>query len=66
MQTLKEQHPDGFVPDETWFRAFVAKAIIFRSVQDVAKERKFAAYQANIVAYTVACLSWRFWGCFGS
>ena len=32
MQALKEQHPDGFVPDETWFRAFVAKAIIFRTV----------------------------------
>jgi hypothetical protein len=59
MQGLKEQHPDGFVPDESWFRAFVAKAILFRAVQAIVKARKFPAYQANISAYTVACLSWK-------
>jgi AIPR protein len=57
MQALKEQHPDGFVPDEGWFRAFVAKAIIFRAAQSIVKANKFPAYQANITAYTVACLS---------
>ncbi len=59
MQTLKEQHPDGFEPDEIWFRAFVAKAVIFRTVQAIVKAKKFPAYQANITAYTVACLSWK-------
>jgi hypothetical protein len=59
MQGLKEQHPGGFEPDAAWFRAFVAKAIIFRTVQAVVKARKFPAYQANITTYTVACLSWK-------
>jgi hypothetical protein len=58
-QGLKERFPDGFVPDESWFRAFVAKAILFRAVQAIVKARKFGAYQANISAYTVACLSWQ-------
>jgi hypothetical protein len=59
MQDLKELYPDGFEPDEKWFRAFVAKAILFRAVQAIVKARKFPAYQANICAYTVACLSWK-------
>lgn len=59
MQALKEQYPDGFVPDEEWFRAFAGKAIIFRAVQSIVKARKFSAYQANITAYTVASLSWK-------
>jgi hypothetical protein len=57
MQELKERHPDGFQPDQAWFRAFGAKAILFRTVQTIVKAHKFPAYQANISAYTVACLS---------
>jgi hypothetical protein len=37
----------------------VAKAIIFRTVQAIVKAKKFPAYQANITAYTVACLAWK-------
>jgi hypothetical protein len=59
MQGLKEQYPEGFTPDQAWFRAFVAKAIVFRTVQEIVRARKFQAYQANIVCYTVACLSWK-------
>jgi len=59
MQSLKEQYPGGFVPDEEWYRAFIAKAIVFRTTQTLVKARKFSAYQANIIAYTVALLSWK-------
>jgi hypothetical protein len=58
MQSMKEDHPDGFLPDENWYRAFIAKAILFRSVQKIAKSQKFPAYQANITAYSVAWISW--------
>jgi hypothetical protein len=58
MQSMKEEHPDGFLPDPKWYRAFIAKAILFRAVQKITKARKFPAYQANITAYTVAWLSW--------
>jgi hypothetical protein len=59
MQAMKEQYPDGYVPDEEWFRTFIAKAILFRATQAIVKAQKFPAYQANIVAYTVACISWK-------
>jgi AIPR protein len=56
---MKEQYPTGFSPDVEWYRSFIAKAIVFRSAQDIVKARKFAAYQANITAYTVAYLAWK-------
>jgi hypothetical protein len=60
MQSLKDEHAGGFVPDERWYKNFIAKAIVFRSTQDVVKKQKFRAYQAIISAYTVACLAQRF------
>ena len=58
MQTMKEENSNGFKPDTAWFKAFIAKAIIFRSVHAIVRACKFPAYQANIVAYTVAALGW--------
>ena len=55
---MKDSHPDGFMPDENWYKAFIAKTILFRSVQKIAKAQKFPAYQANITAYSVAWLAW--------
>ena len=59
MQALREDHPDGFVPDRAWYEAFIAKAILFREVQAVIRAQKFPAYQANIAAYTVALIALR-------
>jgi AIPR protein/abortive infection phage resistance-like protein len=59
MQQLKQDHPQGFVPDAVWYRAFVAKLILFRSIQRVVKTEKFPAYQANIGAYTASLLAYR-------
>ena len=42
-----------------WYKAFIGKAILFRTVQAIVKARKFPAYQANITTYTVACVSWK-------
>jgi AIPR protein len=57
MHSMKERYPEGFSPDEAWYKAFIGKAILFRTVQAIVKARKFPAYQANITAYTVAYLS---------
>ena len=59
MNSMKKHYPEGFSPDETWFKAFIGKAILFRTVQAIVKARKFPAYQANITTYTVACISWK-------
>jgi hypothetical protein len=59
MQRLKDEYPGGFQPDVAWYKAFIAKAILFRAVQTIVRGKKFPAYQANIVAYTVAALAWK-------
>jgi hypothetical protein len=57
MQSLKDERADGFMPDENWYKSFVAKMIIFRAAQEIVKKKKFPAYQANITAYTVASIA---------
>jgi hypothetical protein len=56
MQSLKDEHAVGLVPDEKWYKDFIAKAIIFRSTQGIVKSKRFPAYQAIISAYTVGHL----------
>jgi hypothetical protein len=60
MQALKDEHAEGFTPDENWYRKFIAKLTIFRTTQDIVKRQKFVAYQAIISAYTVASLAQRY------
>jgi hypothetical protein len=60
MQALKDERADGFAPDEAWYKTFIAKAIVFRSVQNLVRRARFPAYQANITAYTVALLGFKF------
>lgn len=58
MQRLKEQYPNGFDPDATWFKRLVAIAIMHRKLLQVVRRKKFPAYQANIIAYTLSWLGW--------
>ncbi|MGA7178150.1 MAG: AIPR family protein [Thiobacillaceae bacterium] len=58
MQRLRDQYPDGFEPDAAWFRRLIAIAIMHRALLRVVRRIGFPAYQANIVAYTLAWLGW--------
>lgn len=42
------------------FKRIIAQAIIYRSVQAVVRRLKIPAFQANVIAYTVALLAARF------
>lgn len=46
------------LPDPKEFKRMVAKALIFKATQKIAR-RKFQAFQANVTAYTVSLLSHR-------
>ncbi|KZD25691.1 AIPR family protein [Tardiphaga robiniae] len=59
MQAMKDSKSQSLELDQAWFKALIAKGLIFRTVQAIVKAKKFPAYQANIVAYTVACLSFK-------
>ena len=44
-------------PDAAWWQAAIAKAIIFRSAENIVSSQSFGGYRRNIVAYAVARLS---------
>jgi hypothetical protein len=46
-----------FEPDETYFKHMVARCILFKETERIVSKQKFGGYRANIVTYTLACLS---------
>ena len=63
-QRLAETHPKSWKPDATFYKELVAKAILFNEVSRLVRKEGFPSYKANIVAYTVALLSFRSGGQF--
>ncbi len=59
MQRLKRSHPADWVPDAEYYRQLIAKAIIFKQAEKIARQHQFPAYRANAVAYTVGLVSYR-------
>lgn len=59
MQALREEHGHEWLPDVKFYKELIAKAILFKQTDKIAKQEKFPAYKANIVTYTVACLSYQ-------
>jgi len=58
-QRLRELHPRGWVPDNTYYRNLIAKAILFHTAARIVRSEKFPAYRANIVTYLVALIALR-------
>lgn len=56
-QRFRQQIAEKFVPDAAWFRALVAKAILFECCDSIVASQKVPGFKANIVAYTVALLA---------
>ncbi|WP_445359733.1 AIPR family protein [Microbulbifer sp. EKSA005] len=48
--------------DVSFFKDLVAKAIIYKKAESIARKHAFPAYRANAVAYTVALLSHKTYG----
>lgn len=46
-------------PDEHYYRELIAKAMIFKRSEKIARQHKFPSYRAQTVAYTVSLLSYR-------
>lgn len=46
-------------PDEDYYRKSVARVIIFKRAEKIARQIGFSAYRANAVCYTVALLAYR-------
>lgn len=59
MQQLSKEHGARWEPDSAYYRDSIAKAIIFKHAERLARQHKFPGYRANAIAYTVALVSYR-------
>jgi len=57
MNDLKQEKGKGWLPDETFYKRLVAKAIIFKTADKAARLAKIPSYKANVVTYMIAYLS---------
>ncbi len=58
MTHIARNHP-GFKPDEDFYKQLIAKAIIYKAAEKIARKHKFSSYRANAVAYTVALAAFK-------
>jgi len=58
MKTLSSMGA-GWEPDEEYYRNAIAKIIIFKKAEKIARQIGFSAYRANAVCYTVAMIAYR-------
>jgi hypothetical protein len=59
MNRLARTRGGDWEPDADYFKELVAKAIIFKRAEKIARQYQFPAYRANAAAYTVALISYR-------
>lgn len=59
MQQVNKEHGARWEPDAMYYRHSIAKAIIFKHVERLARQHKFPGYRANAIAYTIALVSYR-------
>jgi len=48
----------NFIPDDSYYKRLIAKAILFRQTEKIVQQQRYGGYRANIVTYTVAWLSY--------
>jgi len=54
---LEAEGREEWVPDENWYKALVARAIVFKASQRAVREADLQGYGAQIAAYLVALVS---------
>ncbi|WP_051171369.1 AIPR family protein [Spongiibacter marinus] len=58
MTHIAKDHPN-FKPDELFYKDLIAKAIIYKAAEKIARKHKFASYRANAVAYVVSLVAFK-------
>ena len=59
MQELRIGKEAGWLPDESYYKLLIAKAILYKAIARIVRQEQFPAYRPNIVAYLIAYVSYR-------
>lgn len=57
--TLGLAERKDYVPDEVYYHRLIAKAILFKQTEKIVQAQNYGGYRAQIVAYTIAFLSYK-------
>ena len=57
--TIRLAERGNFLPDIKYYENLIAKAILFRRTEKLIQMQQYGGYRANIVAYTIAYLSFK-------
>ena len=60
MAVLKSEHTKKWLPDAVFYRQMIAKAIIYRTMEKIARDEQFPGYRAQVVAQTVALVGYHY------
>jgi hypothetical protein len=58
MTSIAADHPN-FKPDEEFYKNLIAKAIIYKAAEKIARKHKFPGYRANAIAYTISLVAFK-------
>ena len=59
MQELRIGKEADWLPDESYYKLLIAKAILYKAIARIVRQEQFPAYRPNIVAYLIAYVSYR-------
>lgn len=59
MEQINKERGNRWEPDVEYYRHCIAKTIIFKHAERLARQHAFPGYRANAIAYTVALVSYR-------
>lgn len=59
MQSLRNGRTKDWLPDDDYYRQFIAMAILFKEAYKIVRKIHFPSGMTNVASYTVAYLSWR-------
>lgn len=59
MNRVKKDYPKDWKPDSHYYRDLIAKAILFKETDKIAKKVGISSYKANVVTYAISYLSYK-------
>ena len=59
MQQLRIGKESDWLPDESYYKLLIAKAILYKAAARIVRQEQFPAYRPNVVAYLIAYVSCR-------
>ncbi len=59
MQNIADTHSKSWLPDETYYKRAISKAVLYKETMKIVRQEAFPGYRAQVVTYVISYLSHR-------